>query len=89
VELMIDPDVKAVAEFMQANIAAAKLVAVADGLQAIAPLLWGQHDTESVTALRLCAMPLSADRVAHTLQDAKESRLATENAGDGFAAAKS
>jgi hypothetical protein len=31
-ELVIDPDVKAVAEFMQANLTAAKLVSVAKGL---------------------------------------------------------
>jgi hypothetical protein len=39
----IDPDVKAIAEFMQGTVPAARLVATARGLAEIAPLLWGEY----------------------------------------------
>jgi hypothetical protein len=39
--LEIDPDVKAVAEFMQSNVAADRLERVADAIGKLAPLLWG------------------------------------------------
>lgn len=51
----IDSDVQAVAEFMQARIAASRLVAVADGLAAIAPLLWGRYKPEAVQVIRFVA----------------------------------
>lgn len=51
--LEIDEDVKAVAEFMQERIAASRLVSVADGLAKMAPILWGRHPSEEVAALRL------------------------------------
>ncbi len=52
-EIIIDPDVKAVAEFMQARIEARKLVGVAEGLRAVAPLLWGRYQQEPITAMAL------------------------------------
>ena len=58
--LVADPDVQAVAEFMQARIAASRLVAVADGLAAMAPLLWGRYAAEAVQALRLDAGAITA-----------------------------
>ncbi len=52
-ELQIDPDVKAVAEFMQEWVPAARLVSVVGGLAAIAPVLSGRYPAEEVTALKL------------------------------------
>jgi hypothetical protein len=52
-QLLMDEDVKAVAEFMQERIAAGRLVAVAGGLSKIAPLIWGQYPTEEISALCL------------------------------------
>jgi hypothetical protein len=51
--LKIDPDVKAVAEFMQSTLAAARLAPVASGLNALAPLLWGRYAPESIEVLSL------------------------------------
>jgi hypothetical protein len=70
-ELTIDDDVKRVAEFMQSNLPAAKLVAAASSLAAIAPLLWGHFEPTSIAALRLKAPPLSAGRVEHTRRGAR------------------
>ena len=49
-ELILDPDVKAVAEFMQSQIPASRLVSVADGLAKLAPILWDKYEAESVSA---------------------------------------
>jgi hypothetical protein len=57
--VILDDDVKAVAEFMQTKIAASRLISVADGLAAIAPLLWGRYEPEAVQALRLEAQPIA------------------------------
>jgi len=54
-EIAIDEDVKAVAEFMLEHVAANRLVAVAKGMAAIAPLFWGQHRPEEIQTLRLVA----------------------------------
>ena len=70
-ELEIDPDVKAVAEFMQSNMPAAKLVSVASAIAALAPILWGKYEAESVFALRLIASPLNAVRAGRILPCAK------------------
>ena len=51
--IVMDSDVQEVAEFMQTRIAASRLVAVADGLAAVAPLLWGRYTAEAIQALRL------------------------------------
>lgn len=58
--LEIDPDVKAVAAFMQANIAADRLVSVASAVEGLAPALWGQYDRAEVQALSLCYDPISS-----------------------------
>lgn len=55
-----DPDVTLVINFMQARIAASRLVSVADGLAALAPILWGGYRPERVTVLRLSEPPLIA-----------------------------
>ena len=59
-DLEIDPDVKAVAEFMQANMTASHLVAVAQGVADLAPLLWGRYGKEDVSILLLRSTPLTA-----------------------------
>jgi hypothetical protein len=56
-ELLIDPDLKAVLEFMQERMEASRLVAVASGVAAIAPLLWGQYSTEEVKLIQLICRP--------------------------------
>lgn len=43
--LKLQADIQDVAEFMQRTIPAARLVSVAAGLHAIAPLLWGHYRT--------------------------------------------
>lgn len=58
--MVVDEDVRAVAEFMQGRIAASRLVAVADGLAGIAPLLWGKFQPEAVQAIRLEGQPITA-----------------------------
>jgi hypothetical protein len=55
-----DPDVQAAAEFMQRNIPASRLVNVAESVAALAPLLWGQYETEHVAALRLREHPIAS-----------------------------
>lgn len=57
-----DADVQAVAEFMQANIAASKLVSVATAIGRLAPILWGHFDAETVLPLTLKSeAPISPD----------------------------
>jgi hypothetical protein len=50
-ELVFDVDARAVFEFMLANVPAAKLVAVANAVAQIAPVLWGHYKSEEVRAL--------------------------------------
>jgi hypothetical protein len=52
-ELIIDPDVKAVAEFMQSSVQACRLVSVAQAVAKLAPILWDIYDAEAVRALSL------------------------------------
>ena len=56
-EVIIDPDIKSVAEFMQTSIAANRLVPVAEGLAKMAPILWGRFAPEEVATLRLEEQP--------------------------------
>jgi hypothetical protein len=86
-ELMIDPDVKAVVEFMQGNMPAAKLVSVAAAVAALAPILWGAFEAESVATLRLVASPPSADHAARIRPCAKSPDLDSAYAGGGSVAA--
>jgi hypothetical protein len=64
-ELTVDDDVKAVLEMMVSTIPAGRLVAVANGIQKIAPLLWGQFEAEEVNPLTLKAFPIE-DHGGHT-----------------------
>jgi hypothetical protein len=59
-ELVIDPDVKAVAEFMQERFRASRLRSIADGVAALGPLLWSEYEVESLRTLRLIAPAISA-----------------------------
>ena len=59
-DLNIDPNLKAVAEFMQERLPANQLVAVANGLATIAPLLWGHYKGEEIVPLRLVSPPPTA-----------------------------
>lgn len=58
----IDTDLHAVAEWMQLNVPATRLVATASQLAALAPLLWGHYKAESIDALRLCSRSISEPR---------------------------
>jgi hypothetical protein len=50
---VIDPDVEAVAKFVDRNIPASKRVGVTNKLAEITSLLWGHHETEDVKGMRL------------------------------------
>jgi hypothetical protein len=88
-ELIIDPDVKAVAEFMQSRMPAAKLVSVASAIAALAPILWGNYGAEAIDALRLISLPLDSAGDRHIQRDARQLIPEMASAGDGFAAAGS
>jgi len=83
-EVVIDPDVKAVAEFMQSKIEARKLVGVADSLRAIAPILWGQYGDSPVQGIELLNEPITCESQSVSI----ESALPEAHADDGFAEAK-
>ena len=53
-----DPDVLAVAQFMQRNVPTAKLVAVGTAIAALGPVLWGRYDREEIAALSLASEPI-------------------------------
>jgi hypothetical protein len=71
----IDLDVAAVLKFMQNNVPASKLLAVADGVSNLARLLWGHHNQDQIELLRLKADPIS-DCDPHKQSAATEQRLA-------------
>lgn len=52
-DLEMDADVKAVAEFMQHNMAASRLVGVATAIGRLAPILWGRYLADDVQPLNL------------------------------------
>jgi hypothetical protein len=63
-DLEMDDHVRLVAEHMARNIPATKLVAVADAIGKIAPLIWDHYEREELRALRLSyrSMPLGEPR---------------------------
>lgn len=63
--LEIHPDVQTVAEFMQGNLPACRLVSISEALAALAPILWGRHGRESVNVLALHTTSNSV-HAAHT-----------------------
>jgi hypothetical protein len=48
-QLTVDDDLQNVAALMEANVPASKLIAVAEGLNAIARLLWERYAREGIT----------------------------------------
>lgn len=70
--IKIDADVQRVCEFMQRDISAHRLKAVADGVACLAPLLWGHYQAEVVAVLQLRELPISA-RGPRIRPDATES----------------
>ena len=61
-DIVLDADIKAVAEFMQGNIPASKLLGVAEHLPALAKLLWGDCHQEPYTPMSLFASKPECDR---------------------------
>jgi len=55
--IKMDDDVRAVAEFMQSSIPADRLRSVAEKVSALAPLLWGHFPFEEVRAIALVSDP--------------------------------
>jgi hypothetical protein len=51
--LSVDPDLKAVADFMQSQLPAGKLISVSDQIPKLARLLWGNYPQEPCRALFL------------------------------------
>ena len=47
--ILVDPDIEKVAAFMQAELPASKLIAVASWLAALAPVLWGRYGRDEIT----------------------------------------
>ncbi len=58
-EIAIDPDVQAVAAFMQEHLTADRLVPVAAAVAGLAPALWGHFQTSEVRALSLVHGPVT------------------------------
>lgn len=52
-KIEIDEDVKSIAEFMQSNVPAKKLIWVARQLAQIAPVLWDHFNDDGIAAIRL------------------------------------
>lgn len=52
-ELIINPDVKSILEFMQDRIPVCRLVAIAESLPSMAKLLWDRYPQEPCPALTL------------------------------------
>lgn len=58
-ELKLDSDVQAVAEYMQRIIPAGKLISVAEQLPKLAELLWSRYEQEPCIALTLQEFPIT------------------------------
>lgn len=56
-----DPDVKSVLEFMLKRVPTNKLIGVAQGVNALAPILWERHGSTRLNALSLVSEPISVD----------------------------
>jgi hypothetical protein len=50
-EIILDPDVLAVIEFMQSRVRAARLVSVANAIGSLAVPLWGRYGSEEIAPL--------------------------------------
>jgi hypothetical protein len=65
-QLLIDPDVQSVLEFMQEKISGDKLVAVARAVGDIATALWGVHVRTEIQAVPLILLRIHGQQVAAT-----------------------
>lgn len=79
-EVVVDPDVKEVVEFMQEKIEARKLIGAAEGLRAIAPILRGRHERHPVQTIELHAEPITCG----SPPVANGSALVQPHVGDDF-----
>ena len=57
-DLVLDSDIKAVLEYMQANVPASKLIGVAERVQELARPLWGQFPQEPCHSISLVSPKL-------------------------------
>jgi hypothetical protein len=78
-DLILDSDVQAVAEFMQRTIPAGKLMPVAEKLSSLARLLWEKYPQEPCVGLTLAESALTRG----LLRDASVSDLEPSCVGDG------
>ena len=82
-DLVMDHHVQRACELLQCEIPAAKLIAVAESIAALAPVLWGHYQAEPVRALCLnWPSPTSADDLPKQ-QGANVSFPEPACAGDG------
>jgi hypothetical protein len=58
-ELIVDADLKKVAEFMQTEIPAGKLISVSEQIPKVARLLWSQFPQESCIGAVLTSCPIT------------------------------
>jgi hypothetical protein len=59
-ELMIDSHVAAVLSFMQSNVQASKLAAVANSIHDLARIVWGHFDQSETELVSLAGAPISS-----------------------------
>jgi hypothetical protein len=71
-QIELDQNVQIVAEFMQSNFPADDLTAIASGVSAVAPILWGKYGNKTKEVLRLRSAPISD----HSLVDDRHIQLA-------------
>ena len=65
-DLILDGDVKAVAELMQSNIPTERLVEVSTAVATLAPIIWAGYKPEPIQALRLVHQPITSADGPHT-----------------------
>jgi hypothetical protein len=66
----MDEDVLKVAEYMQATFSADRLIGVANGISAVAPMLWARYGQEKVNVLAIVSEPITSDCDRHTQSSA-------------------
>jgi hypothetical protein len=58
-KLRVDSDLQSVVEFMQANIPTSKLLATAEAVALLGPVIWSHHERNSVAPAMLVSEPIS------------------------------
>ncbi len=79
-EVLMDKDLLAVADFMQANMAAVKLVSIAEAMPTLAKLLWGHNPQEPIRPIAIEITCLGRADVQR--QAASECALGRPRVGD-------